>query len=70
MYREPHLTKKSDECAKIWHEWFSFFENPETRNSDGCKKLRTRWCKCCDEFGEMVSQEVKTNPRYNQVTKM
>ena len=30
----------------------------------GAPEARTKWCQCCDEFGEMVSQEVKTNPRY------
>ena len=27
-------------------------------------ELRKKWCKCCDEFGTMVTEEVKTNPRY------
>ena len=62
MYREPHLQKKSDECAKIWYEWFELFE--KDKNSKECKKLRKKWCNCVTEFGEMVSQEVKTNPRY------
>jgi hypothetical protein len=30
----------------------------------GAPEARKRWCKCADELGEMVSQEVKTNPRY------
>ena len=62
MYREPHLQKKSDECAKIWYEWFELFE--KDKNSKECKKLRKKWCNCVTEFGKMVSQEVKTNPRY------
>ena len=33
----------------------------------GAPEARKKWCKCCDEFGEMVSQEVKTNPRYNKL---
>jgi hypothetical protein len=33
----------------------------------GASSARQAWCKCCDELGEMVSQEVKTNPRYNNV---
>tara|TARA_B100000073_G_scaffold305187_1_gene274247 strand:+ start:472 stop:630 length:159 start_codon:yes stop_codon:yes gene_type:complete len=32
-------------------------------------ELRKQWCNCCDEFGTMVHEEVKNNPRYNQ-TKM
>ena len=70
MYREPHLQQKSDQCRDIWHEWFSLFDNPETKNSEECKNLRKKWSKCCNEFSEMISQEVKTNPRYNRVTKM
>ena len=30
----------------------------------GAPEARKLWCKCADELGEMVSQEVKTNPRY------
>jgi hypothetical protein len=33
----------------------------------GAPDLRKEWCKCCDEFGEMISNEVKTNPRYNEL---
>ena len=29
--------------------------------------IRQEWCNCVTEFGEMVSQEVKTNPRYNNI---
>ena len=28
-------------------------------------EARKKWCNCVTEFGEMVSEEVKTNPRYN-----
>ena len=33
----------------------------------GAPDARRVWCQCCEEFGEMVSQEVKTNPRYNKL---
>ena len=66
MYREPHLQKKSDECAKIWHEWFK--QKYEIKDKEKAKELRKIWCTCCDEFGEMVSEEVKTNPRYRGIT--
>ena len=68
MYREPHLQKKSDECANIWYEWFK--TEYEDKDKEKAKELRTKWCKCCDKFGEMVSQEVKTNPRYTSVRKI
>ena len=31
----------------------------------GAPEARKKWCNCVTEFGEMVSEEVKTNPRYN-----
>jgi hypothetical protein len=33
----------------------------------GAPDARKAWCKCCDEFGIMVSEEVKTNPRYRDM---
>jgi len=62
MYREPHLQKKSDECAKLWYEWFDI--KYQKHNESDEKLWRKAWCKCCDELGEMISLEVKTNPRY------
>ncbi len=67
-YRESHLQRKSDECAELWREWFSFFNDIEKRNLQKTKELRKKWCNCVTEFGEMVSEEVKTNPRYNLKT--
>ena len=64
MYREPHLQKKSDECAVIWREWYD--EKFGNKNEEKAKILRKKWCNCVTEFGDMVSQEVKTNPRYNE----
>ncbi|AOV61360.1 hypothetical protein T191209_100 [Synechococcus phage S-CAM22] len=28
---------------------------------------RKAWCKCCDEFGIMITEEVRTNPRYKDM---
>ena len=33
----------------------------------GAPEARKKWCNCVTEFGDMVSQEVKTNPRYNKL---
>ncbi len=33
----------------------------------GAPDARAEWGKCVTEFGEMVSEEVKTNPRYNSI---
>lgn len=65
MYLEPHLNKKSAECAALWHQWFDLQYNK--KDKEEAKKLRKIWCKCCDELGELVSEEVKTNPRYKDI---
>ena len=39
----------------------------EAKKALGAPEARQRWCKCADELGEMVSQEVKTNPRYKGI---
>ena len=66
VYREPHLQKKSDECAALWREWFEMLSN----KNPAAKELRKEWCKCADELGQMVSEEVKTNPRYRNIKKI
>jgi len=33
----------------------------------GAPDARAEWSQCVTEFGEMVSEEVKTNPRYKQL---
>jgi len=63
VYREPHLNKKSDECAALWHEWFGM--NYNQKDKEKAKDLRKQWCQCASELGKLISEEVKTNPRYN-----
>ena len=29
MYREPHLQKKSDECATLWREWHTLWQKKQ-----------------------------------------
>ena len=65
MYREPHLQRKSDECRDLWLVWKELWD--EDKNSRETKDARQKWCNCVTEFGQMVSQEVKTNPRYNSM---
>ena len=67
MYREPHLQKKSDECAAIWREWYK--EKFENKDEEKAKILRKKWSQCVTKFGEMVSEEVRTNPRYRGIQK-
>ena len=68
MYREPHLQKKSDECRDIWHEWFE--AKYEDKDEQRASEIRKKWSQCVTEFGKMVSEEVKTNPRYTSVRKL
>jgi hypothetical protein len=35
----------------------------------GASDARAEWGKCVIEFGEMVSQELKTNSRYTSIRK-
>ena len=67
MYREPHLQKKSDECRDLWIQWKEVWD--KDNNSKEAKDARKKWCNCVTEFGEMVSEEVKTNPRYGNICK-
>ena len=50
----------------LWHIWFKLQE----KNDPLKKEARRAWCKCADELGEMVNQEVKTNPRYKDIRKI
>ena len=68
MYREPHLQKKSNECRDLWHLWKELWDIDT--NSKEAKDARKKWCNCVTEFGDMVSQEVKTNPRYTSIRKI
>jgi hypothetical protein len=36
----------------------------------GAPDARAEWSKCVAEFGEMISQEVKTNSRYTSIRKI
>ena len=36
----------------------------------GAPDARAEWSKCVTEFGEMISQEVKTNSRYTSIRKI
>ena len=67
MYREPHLQRKSDECRDLWISWKELWD--VDKNSIEAKEARKKWCQCVTEFGEMVGEEVKTNPRYKDLSK-
>jgi hypothetical protein len=69
-YREEHLETKSNQCASLWCEWFALFENIETKHTKATIEARKKWCECVTEFGKMVSEEVKTNPRYRSMRKI
>jgi len=65
MYREPHLQCKSDQCRDLWWVWKELWD--VDMYSEETKEARQKWGKCVDEFSEMLSQEVKTNPRYHGI---
>jgi len=63
VYREPHLQKKSEECSKLWWDWHASWINKDPDHQEKRKK----WSECSDEFAKLISQEVKTNPRYHGI---
>ena len=65
MYREPHLQRKSDECRDLWLVWKKLWD--VDKFSKESQEARKKWCECVTDFGEMVSEEVKTNPRYKNL---
>ena len=67
MYREPHLQCKSDECRDLWLVWKELWDRD--KNSKEAKKARKKWGQCVTEFGEMVSEELRTNTRYHDIQK-
>ena len=67
MYREPHLQRKSDECRDLWLVWKELWD--VDKQGKETIKARKKWCQCVTEFGEMVSEEVRTNTRYHGIRK-
>jgi len=65
MYREPHLQRKSEECSDLWWAWKELW-NLDIHGEE-TKEARKKWSKCCSEMSAMISQEVKTNPRYHGI---
>tara|TARA_R110002020_G_scaffold182909_1_gene378740 strand:+ start:622 stop:825 length:204 start_codon:yes stop_codon:yes gene_type:complete len=65
MYREPHLQKKSEECHDLWWAWKKLWDI--NMSSKEAEEARQKWNECTSEFSEMISYEVKTNPRYQGI---
>ena len=65
MYREPHLQRKSDECRDLWLVWKELWD--EDKFSKEAQEARKKWSECVSEHGKMISEEVKTNPRYKDL---
>jgi len=63
LYKEPHLQKKSDECTVLWYMWKELKDARDPHASE----VRKIWSKCASELGDMISQEVKTNPKYKNL---
>jgi len=65
MYREPYLQCKSDQCRDLWWVWKELWD--VDMHSKETKEARQNWSECVSEFNKMISQEVKTNPRYHGI---
>ena len=65
MYREPHLQKKSDKCRDLWWVWKELWD--VDKQCQQTKEARKKWCQCVTEHGKMISEEVRTNPRYHGI---
>jgi hypothetical protein len=48
----------------VWKELWD-----RDNDSKEAKEARKKWSKCVTEFGEMVSEELKTNTRYHGIQK-
>ncbi len=72
VYREPHLQRKSDQCAALWHEWYEwrFNRSEDPLAPSVAKELRSKWCQCADELGEMIQETLRTDPRYERWKEM
>ena len=65
MYKEPHLQRKSDQCALIWKNWYNYKYG--LKNEKAAARYRKLWCKCVDEHSAMCEREVKSNPAYSKL---
>ena len=65
MYREPHLQRKSDQCAVLWKNWYNYKYG--LKDEKKAERYRRLWCKCVDEHSEMCELELKTNPIYTKM---
>ena len=54
MYKEPHLQRKSDQCALIWKNWYNYKYG--LKNEKAAARYRKLWCKCVDELSVMLHQ--------------
>jgi hypothetical protein len=65
MYREPHLQRKSDQCAYLWKNWFNYKYG--LKDEKMAEETRELWRKCVEEHAEMCDREIKTNPIYTSM---
>ena len=40
---------------------------PVSKKALGAPDARKEWCQCVSEFGDLISKEVRENPRYNEL---
>jgi len=65
MCREPHLQRKSDQCAYLWMNWYNYKYG--LGDEEKAEETRELWRKCVEEHAEMCDRELKTNPSYTKM---
>ena len=65
MYQEPHLQRKSDECARLWRNWYNYkYGLKDEKMAESIRKL---WGRCVEQHSCMCEQELKRNPKYKKM---
>ena len=49
----------------LWWVWKELWD--VDKQSQQAKDARKKWCQCVTEHGKMISEEVRTNPRYHGI---
>ena len=72
---EPFGKKHVSGGAPAEEEWWvcrtlEGVESLSAKKALGAPDARRDWCKCCDEFSKMITEECQNNPRYRDGPRM
>ena len=68
VYKEPHLQRKSDQCALLWKNWYNYkFGLHDEKKAERYRRL---WGKCVEEHTKMCELELETNPIYKSMQQL